>query len=67
MVMQPKKTGDIQICVYLRSPNAAYIHDHFSTPFTNEVLENFGIRESYSFADGFFKVSSGLDRRGRSS
>lgn len=28
-------------------------HDPFLIPFTNEVLENFGEQEVYSFTDGF--------------
>jgi hypothetical protein len=53
MVVQPKKTGDIQIYVDLRSLNTTCIHDPFPTPFTDEVLENVGSREAYSFTDGF--------------
>jgi hypothetical protein len=29
------------------------LHDLFPTPFTDEVLENLGGREAYSFTDGF--------------
>jgi hypothetical protein len=29
------------------------LHDPFPTPFTNEVLENVGGEEVYSFTDGF--------------
>jgi hypothetical protein len=46
MMVQPKKTGDIFISVYLRSLNAAYVHDPFPTPFTDEVLENVGSLEA---------------------
>ena len=53
MVIQPKKTGEIRICVDLRGLNAACVHDPFPTPFTDEVLENVGGKEAYSFTDGF--------------
>jgi hypothetical protein len=53
MVVQEKKQGGIQICVYLRKPNEAFLHDPFPTPFTYEVLENVGGQEAYSFIDGF--------------
>jgi hypothetical protein len=53
MVVQPKKTCDIRICVDLHNLNAACIHDPFPTPFTDEVLENVGGHEAYSFTDGF--------------
>ena len=53
MVVQSKKKSDIWICVYLRSLNVSCVHDPFPTPFTNEVLENVGGQESYSFTDGF--------------
>lgn len=43
MVLQEKKKkGKIRICVDLRKLNDACVHDPFSTPFTNEVLENVG-------------------------
>jgi hypothetical protein len=30
-----------------------YLHDPSPTPFTDEVLENVGGKEAYSFTDGF--------------
>jgi hypothetical protein len=42
MVVQDKKRGGIRICVDLRKFNDACLHDPFSTPFTDEVLENVG-------------------------
>ena len=43
MVVQDKKTkGEIRICVDLRKLNDASIHDPFTAPFTNEVLDNVG-------------------------
>jgi hypothetical protein len=53
MVVQDKKTGEIRICVDLRKLNDAYLHDPFPTPFTDEVLDNVGRHEVYSFTDGF--------------
>jgi hypothetical protein len=53
MVVQDKKTGGIKICVDLRKLNDACLHDPFPTPFTDEVLENVGGKETYSFTDGF--------------
>jgi hypothetical protein len=53
MVVQEKKQGWIRICVYLRKLNDSFLHDHFPTPFTYEVLENVGGQEAYSFTDGF--------------
>ena len=52
MVVQDKKTGEVRICVGLRKLNDACMHDPFSTPFTNEVLEGVGGQEIYSFTDG---------------
>jgi hypothetical protein len=37
----------------LRKLNDAFLHDPFPTPFTDEVLENVGGQEAYSFTDGF--------------
>ena len=52
MVVQDKKTkGEIRICVDLRKLNDAYVHDPFPTPFTDEVLDNVGGQEVYSFTD----------------
>jgi hypothetical protein len=53
MVMQDKKTREIKICVDLRKLNDACLHDPFPTPFTDEVLDNVGGQEVYSFIDGF--------------
>jgi hypothetical protein len=54
MVVQDKKKGrGIRICVDLRKLNDAFLHDPFATPFTDEVLENVGGHEAYSFTDGF--------------
>jgi hypothetical protein len=53
MVVQEKKQGGIWISVYLRKLNDACLHDPFPTPFTDEVLENVGGHEAYSFTDGF--------------
>jgi hypothetical protein len=53
MVVQDKKTGGIRICIDLRKLNDACLHDPFPMPFTDEVLENVGGQEAYSFTDGF--------------
>jgi hypothetical protein len=53
MVVQEKKKGGIRICVDLKKLNDTSLHDPFPTPFTDEVLENVGGQESYSFTDGF--------------
>ena len=54
MVVQEKKTkGEIRICVDLHKLNDASLHDPFPTPFTDEVLDNVGGQEIYSFTDGF--------------
>jgi hypothetical protein len=53
MVVQEKKKGGIRICVDLRKLNDSFLHDLFPTPFTDEVLENVGGQEAYSFTDGF--------------
>ena len=45
--------GEIRICVDLRKLNDASILDPFPTPFTDEVLDNVGGQEVYSFTDGF--------------
>lgn len=54
IVLQEKKQqGEIRICVDLRKLNDACVHDPFPSPFTDEVLENVGGQEAYSFTDGF--------------
>jgi hypothetical protein len=42
MVVQDKKTREINICVDLRKLNDACFHDPFPTPFTDKVLDNVG-------------------------
>ena len=54
MVVQDKKTNEVWICVDLRKLNDACMHDPFSTPFTDEVLEGVGGQEMYSFTYGFY-------------
>jgi len=54
MVVQDKMTkGEIRIYVNLRNLNDASVHDPFPTPFTDEVLDNVGGHEVYSFIDRF--------------
>jgi hypothetical protein len=53
MVVKDKKLGEIIICVDLRKLNDACLHDPFPTPFSNEVLDNVGGQEFYSFTDEF--------------
>jgi hypothetical protein len=54
MVVKEKKQGrGIRICIDLRNLNDACLHDPFPTPLMDEVLENVGGDESYSFTDGF--------------
>ena len=54
MVVQEKKQeGKIRICVDLQKLDDAYVHDPLMTPFTDEVLDNIGGQEAYSFTDGF--------------
>jgi hypothetical protein len=53
MVVQDKKTREIRICIDLRKLNDAFLHDLFPTPFIDEVLDNVGGQEVYSFTDGF--------------
>jgi hypothetical protein len=53
MVVQENKQGGIRICLYLRKLNGDFLHDPFPTPFIDEVLENVGDQEVYSFTYGF--------------
>ena len=53
VVLEKKQKGEIRIYVDLRKLNDAYAHDPFPTPFTDEVLENVGGQEAYSFMNGF--------------
>jgi hypothetical protein len=43
----------MRICVDIRKLNDSFLHDPFPIPFTDEVLENVGGQEAYSFIDGF--------------
>jgi hypothetical protein len=53
MVVQDKKTREIRIRVDLKNMNDACLHDPFPTPFIDEVLDNVGGQEVYSFIDVF--------------
>ena len=52
-VQEKKQKEEIRICVNLRKLNDACLHDPFPTLFTDEVLDNVGNQEAYSFTDGF--------------
>ena len=52
-VQENKAKGEIKIHVDLHKLNDASLHDPFPTPFTDEVLDNVGGQEIYSFTDGF--------------
>ena len=54
MVVQDKKTSEVHTCVDLRKLNDAYLHDPFSTPFMDEVLDSVVGKYVYSFTDGFY-------------
>ena len=54
MIVQENKTKrEIRIYVELRKLNDGCVHDPFPTPFRDEVLDNVGGHEAYSFIDGF--------------
>ena len=54
MVVQEKKQkGEIRIFLDLRKLNDAYVHDPFLMPFIDEVLDNVGGKEAYSFTNRF--------------
>jgi hypothetical protein len=53
LVVQEKKQAGIRICVDLRKLNDVCLNYSFPTPFTDEVLENVGGHEAYSFTDKF--------------
>jgi hypothetical protein len=48
-----QENGGIRICMYIRKLNYFFLHDPFPNPFIDEVLENVGGQEYYSFIDGF--------------
>ena len=54
IVVQDKNTTEeVWVCVDLQKLNDACLHDPFTTPFTDEVLERVEGQEIYSFTDGF--------------
>lgn len=53
MVQEKKKKDETRICMDLRKLNHACVHDPFPIPFTDEVLDNVGGQEVYSFTNGF--------------
>jgi len=53
VVQENKQKHEIRICIDLRKLNDACVPDPFSTPFTDEVLDNVGGQEAHSFTDRF--------------
>jgi hypothetical protein len=56
VVVKENKKGGIRICVYLRKLNDVFLHESFPTPFTDEVLDNTGRQEAYSFVNSQSKT-----------
>ena len=48
-----KNCEEVRICVDFKKLNDYCLHDPFSTPFTDEVLDNVRGQEMHSFTDGF--------------
>ena len=53
VVQYKETTGEVKICVDLSILNDSSLHDPFSTPFIDEVLENVRGQDIYSSPDGF--------------
>ena len=53
IVVVPKKSGKIRVCVDYRKLNAATITDPFPLPFVDSILDDVAGHEMYSFLDGF--------------
>ena len=53
VVQENKQKGEIRNCVDLRKLYDACVHDPFPMPFIDEVLDNVGGKEAYSFIDEF--------------
>lgn len=49
VVQENKQKGEIRICIDMWKLNDACVHDPFPTLFTDEVLDNVGGKEAYSF------------------
>ena len=54
IVVVPKKTRKLRVCVDYRKLNAATITDPFPLPFKDFVLDDVARHQMYSFLDGFF-------------
>jgi hypothetical protein len=66
MVVQENKQGGISICVDMRKINDSFLHEPFPTPFIDEVLENVGGQEAYSFIyvfSGYHHIKIALEDR----
>ena len=53
IVIVPKKSGKIKVCVDYRKLNAATIFDPFPLPFTDTLLNAVAGHQIYNFLDGF--------------
>ncbi len=53
IVVVPKKSGNLRVCVNLKKVNAATIRDNYPLPITEHILERVAGKEAYSFLDGF--------------
>lgn len=53
MVQEKRQKGEIRICIDIRKLNDACVHDPFPMLFINEMLDNVGGQEAYSFINDF--------------
>ena len=63
IVVVPKKSGKLRVCVDYRKLNAATIKDPFPMPFVDTLLDDVAGHEMYSFLDGFSGYNQ-ISRRG---
>jgi hypothetical protein len=55
VIHRKKDTKEIWVCVDYISLNSACVHDPFSTPFSDKVVDQVSRKESHSFTNGFSK------------
>ena len=53
IVVVPKKSGKLRVCVDYQKLNAATIKDPFPMPFVDTLLDDVAGHEMYNFLDGF--------------
>ena len=57
LVVVPKKSGKLRVCINLKKVAIATIRDHYPLPITDHVIKQVSGAKAYNFLDGFSRYN----------